>query len=72
MEWTDWNCRLGAIFISLGPVYEYVCNYALHLGQIILGQVRYGGQDSNAARIRDETSEILQCFVYLWSFKAVV
>ena len=59
MEWTDRNCRLGAIFISLGPVYEYVCN-AFHLGQIIstvLGQVHYGGQDGNAARIRDETSE---------------
>ena len=38
---------------------EYVCN-AFHLGQIIstvLGQVHYGGQDGNAAQIRDETSE---------------
>ena len=34
--------------------------YAFHLGQIIstvLGQVDHGGQDGNAARIRDETSE---------------
>ena len=34
--------------------------YAFHLGQIIstiLGQVDHGGQDGNAARIRDKTSE---------------
>ena len=34
--------------------------YGFHLGQIIstvLGQDDYGGQDGNAARIRDETSE---------------
>ena len=34
--------------------------YAFHLGMIIstvLGQVDHGGQDGNAARIRDETSE---------------
>ena len=56
MEWTDRNCRLCAIFISLG-----VCmHYAFHLEQInstVLGQVHYSGQDGNAAGIRDETSE---------------
>ena len=38
-------------------------HYAFHLGQIIstvLGQVHYGGQDGNAARIRDKTSELNQ------------
>ena len=36
-------------------------HYAFHLEQInstVLGQVHYGGQDGNAAGIRDETSEI--------------